>query len=50
MGDPIYAGGAGGYDELFARATQLFIPALLDAAHLGAASSRHRRPRVAAIE
>jgi len=34
MADPIYAGGAEGYDELFARATQLFIPALLDAAHL----------------
>ena len=34
MADPIYAGGAEGYDELFARATQLFIPALLDSAHL----------------
>jgi ubiquinone/menaquinone biosynthesis C-methylase UbiE len=34
MDDPIYAGGAEGYDELFARATQLFIPALLGAARL----------------
>jgi ubiquinone/menaquinone biosynthesis C-methylase UbiE len=34
MSDPIYAGGAEGYDEVFARATQLFIPALLGPAHL----------------
>lgn len=34
MAEPIYAGASEGYDQLFARATQLFIPALLRAAHL----------------
>jgi ubiquinone/menaquinone biosynthesis C-methylase UbiE len=34
MSEPIYAGGAVGYDEFFARATRLFIPSLLRAAHL----------------
>jgi ubiquinone/menaquinone biosynthesis C-methylase UbiE len=29
-----WLGASEGYDELFARATQLFIPALLRAAHL----------------
>ena len=32
MTGPIYAGASEGYDELFARATRLFIPALLGAA------------------
>ncbi len=32
MTEPIYAGAAEGYDALFARTTQLFIPALLRAA------------------
>jgi ubiquinone/menaquinone biosynthesis C-methylase UbiE len=36
MAEPIYAAASEGYDELFARATQLFIPALLRAAHLAA--------------
>ena len=34
MSEPIYAGGAVGYDELMGRATRLFIPTLLRAAHL----------------
>ena len=34
MAEPIYAGASEGYDELFARATQLFIPTLLRAARL----------------
>ena len=34
MSDPLYAGAAVGYDELFARATSLFIPSLFRAAHL----------------
>lgn len=34
MAEPIYAGAAEGYDELFARATRLFIPALLRAARI----------------
>ncbi|WP_348643352.1 class I SAM-dependent methyltransferase [Rhizobium laguerreae] len=34
MAEPIYAGASEGYDELFARATQLFIPSLLRAAHI----------------
>lgn len=34
MTEPIYAGAAEGYDALFARATQLFIPALLHAARI----------------
>jgi ubiquinone/menaquinone biosynthesis C-methylase UbiE len=34
MSEPIYAGGAVGYDELMARATRLFIASLLRAAHL----------------
>jgi ubiquinone/menaquinone biosynthesis C-methylase UbiE len=37
--ESIYAGASEGYDELFARATQLFIPALLRAAHI---ASGHR--------
>jgi len=35
MTEPIYAGGSEGYDELFARATRLFIPTLLRAARVG---------------
>ena len=34
MTEPIYAGAAEGYDALFARTTQLFIPALLRAARI----------------
>ncbi len=34
MAEPIYAGAVEGYDELFARATQLFIPTLLRAARI----------------
>lgn len=34
MTEPIYAGASEGYDQLFARATQLFIPPLLRAAHI----------------
>jgi ubiquinone/menaquinone biosynthesis C-methylase UbiE len=34
MAEPIYAGGSEGYDQLFGRATQLSIPALLRAAHI----------------
>ena len=34
MSEPLYLGAAVGYDELFARATRLFIPTLLRAAHL----------------
>ncbi len=36
MAEPIYAGASEGYDELFERATQLFVPALLRAAHVAA--------------
>jgi ubiquinone/menaquinone biosynthesis C-methylase UbiE len=36
MAEPIYATASDGYDELFARATQLFIPPLLHAAHVAA--------------
>ena len=35
MTEPIYASGSEGYDELFARATRLFIPTLLGAARVG---------------
>lgn len=34
MVEPIYAGASEGYDDLFARATQLFIPVLLGAARI----------------
>jgi ubiquinone/menaquinone biosynthesis C-methylase UbiE len=34
VSEAIYAGAAVGYDELFARATSLFIPSLFRAAHL----------------
>src|SRR5215468_1072922 len=34
MVEPIYAGGSEGYDQLLGRATQLFIPTLLRAAHI----------------
>ena len=34
MTEPLYVGGAGGYDELFARVTRSFIPALLGAARI----------------
>jgi ubiquinone/menaquinone biosynthesis C-methylase UbiE len=34
VSEPIYAGAAVGYDELFSRATRLFIPSLLRAAHV----------------
>ena len=34
IAEAIYAGGSEGYDELFARATSLFIPSLLAAARI----------------
>lgn len=34
MAEPLYVGAAAGYDEMFARVTGAFIPALLDAAAL----------------
>ena len=34
MTEPLYVGGAAGYDELFARVTQSFMPALLGAAQI----------------
>jgi ubiquinone/menaquinone biosynthesis C-methylase UbiE len=34
VSEPLYAGAVVGYDELFARATSLFIPSLFRAAHL----------------
>jgi ubiquinone/menaquinone biosynthesis C-methylase UbiE len=34
MVEPVYAGGSEGYDQLLGRATQLFIPTLLRAAHI----------------
>ena len=39
MTEPIYAGAAEGYDALFARVTQLFIPALLHAARIAPGQS-----------
>jgi ubiquinone/menaquinone biosynthesis C-methylase UbiE len=36
MTETFYVGGATGYDQMFARATQAFIPALLDAARIAA--------------
>ena len=39
MTETLYVGGATGYDQLFARVTQAFIPALLDAARIGAGHS-----------
>ena len=36
MIEPLYKGGAAGYDELFARVTRSFIPALLEAAQISA--------------
>ncbi len=36
MTEPLYVGGAAGYDELFAHVTRSFIPALLDAAQITA--------------
>lgn len=35
MAEPLYASGATGYDELFARVTRSFMPALLSAARIG---------------
>ena len=32
MTETLYVGGAAGYDQMFARVTQAFIPVLLDAA------------------
>ena len=34
MSEPLYVGGATGYDEMFARVTGAFIPALIAAAHI----------------
>ncbi len=34
MTEPLYVGGAAGYDELFARVTRSFVPALLGAARI----------------
>ena len=34
MTEPLYVGGAGGDDELFARVTRSFIPALFGAARI----------------
>jgi len=39
MTEPLYVGGAAGYDELFARVTLSFVPALLGAAQI---ASGHR--------
>jgi ubiquinone/menaquinone biosynthesis C-methylase UbiE len=36
MTEPLYASGAAGYDDLFARVTRAFIPALLEAAQIAA--------------
>ena len=36
MTEPLYVGGAAGYDELFARVTHSFMPALLGAAQIAA--------------
>ena len=36
MTETLYVGGATGYDEMFARVTQAFIPPLLDAAQIAA--------------
>lgn len=36
MAEPLYVGGAAGYDEMFARVTRAFIPALLGAAQIAA--------------
>jgi len=36
MTETLYVGGATGYDQMFARVTQAFIPALLDAARISA--------------
>src|SRR5689334_11231033 len=34
MTETLYVGGATGYDQMFARVTQAFIPVLLDAARI----------------
>jgi ubiquinone/menaquinone biosynthesis C-methylase UbiE len=39
MTETLYVGGASGYDQMFARVTQAFIPALLDAARITAGQS-----------
>jgi ubiquinone/menaquinone biosynthesis C-methylase UbiE len=39
VSEPLYVGAAVGYDELFARATRLFIPSLFRAAHLAPGQS-----------
>lgn len=39
MTEMLYVGGATGYDEMFARVTQAFIPALLDAGWIGPGQS-----------
>ena len=36
MAEPLYVSGAAGYDELFARVTRAFIPAVLEAAQIAA--------------
>jgi ubiquinone/menaquinone biosynthesis C-methylase UbiE len=39
MTETLYGGGATGYDQMFARVTQAFIPALLNAARIAAGQS-----------
>src|ERR1051326_3170605 len=39
MTETLYVGGATGYDQMFARVTKAFIPALLDAARIAAGQS-----------
>jgi len=39
MTETLYVGGATGYDQMFARVTQAFIPVLLDAARIAAGQS-----------
>ena len=34
MSEPLYVGGATGYDQLFAQVTRSFMPALLEAARI----------------
>jgi ubiquinone/menaquinone biosynthesis C-methylase UbiE len=39
MTETLYVGGASGYDQMFARVTQAFVPVLLDAARIDAGQS-----------
>ena len=39
MTETLYVEGATGYDQMFARVTQAFVPALLDAARIAAGQS-----------